>query len=158
MGCVVTRGVEQPGQEQWPHHAVVLAERVFEPQHGLVGEAEPAERLGGGEAVGDALVQAAVAEEILDPAAQALAVREAPDRALARGQGGGELVEAVDAGHLLDEVGLALDVRVAPWRDGPSGMPGASLRLAGGERFHLLLEPEPFQDLGHARRRDALPQ
>ena len=39
---VVARGVEQPGQQQRTHHAVVLAERVVDPQHGLVAEAQPA--------------------------------------------------------------------------------------------------------------------
>ena len=41
VGGVVARGVEQPGQEQRAHHAVVLAERVVDPQHGLVAETQP---------------------------------------------------------------------------------------------------------------------
>jgi hypothetical protein len=32
MGGVVTRGVEQPGQQQRPHHGLVLAKRVRQPQ------------------------------------------------------------------------------------------------------------------------------
>ena len=78
---VVARRVEQARQQQRPHHAQVLAQRVLEPQRLDVRRAAAAPSVSRrGEAVRDRLEQAAVAQHVLEPPAQRLAAASAARR------------------------------------------------------------------------------
>ena len=87
---VVARGVEQARQQQRPHHAQLLAERVLDPQRLHVRDPQLAERLRRGEALRDRPQQPVVAEQVLDRAAR-LAAGQLPDGPLPGGQRRGQL-------------------------------------------------------------------
>ena len=89
---VVACGVEQAREQQRTHQALVLAERILKREHALLaGQAESIDGVRRDERVGDALVEAAVAQQVLETPAQALARGEPPDRRAARRQRGRRL-------------------------------------------------------------------
>ena len=82
----------------------------------FVGQAQPVEQAGVGEAPADDLVQAAADERVLGRAAHPLGVAQQPHGAAARGQRGRQLLQAVDPRDLLDQVDLARDVHASQRR------------------------------------------
>ncbi len=116
-GDVVAGGVEQRADQRGAHDRLRVRHGVLErddaPQLVPLGQQQPVEQLGVGEAPSDDLAQAAADHRVLGGAAHALGVREPAGGAAARGQRRGQPLEAVDARDLLDQVDLARDV-VAP--------------------------------------------